>query len=186
MLSFQGWWRQCTRSYLEAASTHCWRRHSVAALAVYTMTLCTAWMPWWRNLDLLVLAGTSTRLNWTQCGVRLHCVIMAMVSPLQVVNQPYIGEYIGNTELMYWCMCIGLPPFLANCTYCNHLLEPRISLYSYLPCTNHTNVVEEPGCHLSLCCNYILASTLIIDQIMYWFLWPNYTCTCTLNCEVMK
>jgi hypothetical protein len=55
MLSFQGWWRQCTRSHHEAASTHCWRqRHSVTALAMYAMTLVTAWMPWQRNVDLLV------------------------------------------------------------------------------------------------------------------------------------
>jgi transposase len=70
MLSFQGCrWRRCTRSYLKAASTHCWRqRHSVTALATYAMTLFAAWMPWRRNVDLLVPAGTSTRLNWIQCG----------------------------------------------------------------------------------------------------------------------
>jgi hypothetical protein len=68
MLSFQGWWHQCTRSYLEAASTHCWRkRHSGTALAMYAMTLVTVWMPWC-NVDLLVPAGTSTHLNWIQCG----------------------------------------------------------------------------------------------------------------------
>jgi hypothetical protein len=65
MLSFQGWWRQCTRSYLEAARTHCWRqRHSATALAMYAMTLVTAWMPWRRNVDLLVPAGKhSSELN---------------------------------------------------------------------------------------------------------------------------
>jgi hypothetical protein len=69
MLSFQGWWRQCTWSYLEAASTHCWRqRHIVTALATYAMTQITAWMPWWCNMNLLVPAGTSTQLNWIQCG----------------------------------------------------------------------------------------------------------------------
>jgi hypothetical protein len=72
MLSFQGWWRQCTRSYLEAASTHdCWRQHhSVTALAMYTITLVTTWIPWRRNVDLLVLAGTSTHLNWIHCGFK--------------------------------------------------------------------------------------------------------------------
>jgi hypothetical protein len=71
MLSFQGWWRQCTRSYLKAASTHCWRQHhSVTALATYTMTLFTACMPRRRNMDLLVPMGTSTRLNWIQCGFK--------------------------------------------------------------------------------------------------------------------
>jgi hypothetical protein len=36
---------KCTRSYLKAASTHCWRqRHSVTALATYAMTLVTALM----------------------------------------------------------------------------------------------------------------------------------------------
>jgi hypothetical protein len=59
-------------SVLEAASTHCWRQHhSVTAFAIYAMTLVTAWMawmPWQRNMDLLVPAGTSTRLNWIQCG----------------------------------------------------------------------------------------------------------------------
>jgi hypothetical protein len=46
MPSVQSWWRQCTRSYLEAASTHCWRRrHSVTALGMYAMTLdaLTTW-----------------------------------------------------------------------------------------------------------------------------------------------
>jgi hypothetical protein len=32
------------------------------------MTLVTAWMLWRRNVDLLVSAGTSTRLDWIQCG----------------------------------------------------------------------------------------------------------------------
>jgi hypothetical protein len=52
--------------------THCWsQRHSVTALATYTITLVTAWMPgrkWWRlHVDLLVPAGTGTGLNWIQC-----------------------------------------------------------------------------------------------------------------------
>jgi hypothetical protein len=73
MLSFQGWWYQCTRSYLEDAS--CWRqRHSVTALATYAMTLVTAWMPWRRNVNLLVLAGTSTHLNWIECGFKVSLI----------------------------------------------------------------------------------------------------------------
>jgi hypothetical protein len=32
------------------------------------MNLVTAWMLWWRNVDLLVPAGTNTLLNWIQCG----------------------------------------------------------------------------------------------------------------------
>jgi hypothetical protein len=63
--------RQCSRSYLKAASMHCWRQHhSVTASATYAMTLVTAWMPWQRNVDLLVPAGTSTRLDWIQCGFK--------------------------------------------------------------------------------------------------------------------
>jgi hypothetical protein len=66
MLSFQCWRRQYTRIYHEAASTHCWRQlHSVTALAMYAMTLVTAWMPWRRNMDLLVPAG---RPLWLQSG----------------------------------------------------------------------------------------------------------------------
>jgi hypothetical protein len=54
MLSFQGWRRQCTRSHLEAASTHCWRqRHSATALTTYAMNLVTAWMPW-RRTDMTI------------------------------------------------------------------------------------------------------------------------------------
>jgi hypothetical protein len=50
MQPFQGWWRQCTRSQFKPVSTHCWRqRHSVT---------------------LLVPAGTSTRLDWIQCGFK--------------------------------------------------------------------------------------------------------------------
>jgi hypothetical protein len=43
------------------------QHHSVTASATYSMTrpaLVTAWMPWRRNVDLLVPAGTSTRLDW--------------------------------------------------------------------------------------------------------------------------
>jgi hypothetical protein len=69
MQPFQGWWRQCTRT--RSTSTHCWRqRHSVTASATYAMTLVPAWMPWRRNMDLLVPAGTSTRLDWIQCGFK--------------------------------------------------------------------------------------------------------------------
>jgi hypothetical protein len=58
-------------SALEAASTHCWRqRHCISIIAMYTMTLVTAWMPWRRNVGLLVPAGTSTRLDWIQCGFK--------------------------------------------------------------------------------------------------------------------
>jgi hypothetical protein len=50
---------------------HCWRqRYSVTASATYAMTLVTAWMPWRRDVDLLVSAGTSTRLDWIQCGFK--------------------------------------------------------------------------------------------------------------------
>jgi hypothetical protein len=34
------------------------------------MTLVTAWMPWRHDVDLLVPAGTSTRLDWIQCGFK--------------------------------------------------------------------------------------------------------------------
>jgi hypothetical protein len=45
---------------------------SLHASAKYAMTLVTAWMPWRRNMDLLVPAGTSTRLDWNliQCGFK--------------------------------------------------------------------------------------------------------------------
>jgi hypothetical protein len=42
----------------------------VTALVMYAMTLVTAWMSWRRNVDLLVLAGTSTRLDWIKCGFK--------------------------------------------------------------------------------------------------------------------
>jgi hypothetical protein len=38
---------------------------------MYAMTLVTAWMPWRRNMDLLVPAGTSIHLNWIQCGFKV-------------------------------------------------------------------------------------------------------------------
>jgi hypothetical protein len=89
MLSFQGWWRQCTRNYLKAASTHCWRqRHSVTALATYAMTLFMAWMPWRHNMDLLVPAGTSTRLNWI--------IISILALPLCHRNTYFVSGFASN------------------------------------------------------------------------------------------
>jgi hypothetical protein len=44
----------------------------VTALATCAMTLVTARMPWRRNVDLLVPAGTSTHLNWIKCGFKIE------------------------------------------------------------------------------------------------------------------
>jgi hypothetical protein len=46
---------------------------AVTASATYAMTLVMAWMLWRRNVDLLVPAGTSTRLDWIQCGFNVKC-----------------------------------------------------------------------------------------------------------------
>jgi hypothetical protein len=47
------------------------------------MTLVTAWMPWRRDVDLLVPAGTSTRLDWIQCGFKQQfCYNLQQHSPL--------------------------------------------------------------------------------------------------------
>jgi hypothetical protein len=88
---------------LEAASTHCWRqRHSFAALAMlYAMTLVTAWMLWRRNVDLLVPAGTSTHLNWIQCGFNLR-------RPVQ------IHMFVGITCTQHWSLCDPRIPRLLN------------------------------------------------------------------------
>jgi hypothetical protein len=48
--------------------------YSVTALVTYAMTLVMAWMPRRRNMDLLVLVDTSTRLDhvdWIQCGFKI-------------------------------------------------------------------------------------------------------------------
>jgi hypothetical protein len=56
-------------SALEASSNRSVRIvESVTASATYAMTLVMAWMLWRRDMDLLVPAGTSTRLDWIQCG----------------------------------------------------------------------------------------------------------------------
>jgi hypothetical protein len=41
------------------------QRHCISNVR---QTLVTAWMPWQPNVNLLVPAGTSTHLNWIQCG----------------------------------------------------------------------------------------------------------------------
>jgi hypothetical protein len=60
-------------SAVEASSNRSVRivEHSVTASATYAMTLVTSWMLWWRDMDLLVPAGTSTRLDWIQCGFKV-------------------------------------------------------------------------------------------------------------------
>jgi hypothetical protein len=103
MQPLQGWWRRCTRSYLEAASTHCWRkRHSVTALAMYAMTLVTAWMPWPRNVDLLLPAGTSTRLDWIQCGFKWARLIHNYLNLLCTYKYSYSHVFpLNNVDILY-------------------------------------------------------------------------------------
>jgi hypothetical protein len=75
---------------------HCWKqRHSVTASATY------AWMPWRHNMDLLVPAGTSTRLDWIQCGFSLILVLLT-------------GK-TGSTAYSIWACIVSL--FCDRCWY---------------------------------------------------------------------
>jgi hypothetical protein len=49
----------------------------------------TPWMPWRRDVDLLVTAGTSTRLDWMQCGFKDWSLLL---SPNLNTNR--IGEIL--------------------------------------------------------------------------------------------
>jgi hypothetical protein len=83
---------------------HCWRqRHSVTASAMYAMTLVMAWMPWRRDVDLLVPAGTSTQLDWIQCGFKFSQNQKFFLSKNKFVKfMPGINPPIPHCRKPWW------------------------------------------------------------------------------------
>jgi hypothetical protein len=73
---------------------------SVTASATYTMTLVTARMPWRHNVDLLVPAGSSTWLDWIQCGFKmLSCTI-------SILEISWITLYSVKASVFAFSWCI--------------------------------------------------------------------------------
>jgi hypothetical protein len=121
MQPFQGWWRQCTRSQFKPVSTHCWRwRHSVTASATYAMTLVTAWMLRRRDVDLLVPAGTSIRLDWIQCGfnIKICTVFFRQIrhtfSPKRPFKKPK-HLILQSTLFVNWTLILPKQEAVAVC-----------------------------------------------------------------------
>jgi hypothetical protein len=64
------------------------------------MTLVTAWIPWRRDVDLLVPAGTSTRLDWIQCGFNLTYVDVVTSCRRFLRTKSFISFLLDTTTVM--------------------------------------------------------------------------------------
>jgi hypothetical protein len=103
------------------------------------MTLVTAWMPWRHNVDLLVpvrAVGTSTHLNWIQCGFKNFVKVQEVKIPIcKIIHDITSGKW----QLTFWAIQIFREIIFClvfySIPYLNfQSLPPLFTIMAYLLC----------------------------------------------------